>query len=538
MPDQLSELDFWALVGDLETEVLDFKRGAPRSELRELFVAFAMASGGLAVLGVTDAREIVGCPLSQTTHDNVTRAAADCDIEVDLREMTVGDARVTLVSIPEVAGRIITTPDGRLLRRVGSENLPLRNEQLVRFVRSRDTQSAEEAEASLSLDEIDLTALNRALDCAGRPRVRRGQGALRALVDLGVADNNGPGSHPTIRVAAALLFADEPAKTVSGAAVQAVRRAGLGPIAGVTLARAELRGPLVTVADDALAFIAQHTKSYEVVVGTRREAMPEYPVRALREAVLNALAHRDYAMAGTTTDVTIWDDRVEIRSPGPLPGPITLDNIRSDHFSRNRRIMRVLKTMGLVEEYGEGIDRMFEEMAKRLMEPPVIDPTPTSVTVTLFNRFRVGLEDQVWLATLGHLDLTVAERLALLIARDEGLVTSRRLRSSIEDVNASTVLAAAVAKGLLRRRGERGGSHYVLSEEVILRAGASGVEAQARKRHLLLNEARRRGSISTVEGAALLGEQLVVVRHLLNDLARTEHLVAEGNTRSRRYRAI
>jgi len=70
------------------------------------------------------------------------------------------------------------------------------------------------------------------------------------------------------------------------------------------------------------------------------------------------LAHRDYGRRGTTVDVTIWDDRIEIRSPGGLTGRITLENIRVEHYSRNRRVMRALKLLGLVEEYGEGIDRM------------------------------------------------------------------------------------------------------------------------------------------------------------------------------------
>jgi hypothetical protein len=155
--------------------------------------------------------------------------------------------------------------------------------------------------------------------------------------------------------------------------------------------------------------------------------------------------------------------------------------------------------------------------------------------VTLYNRFQFSLDDQVWLTTLGHLELTAFERLALLIARDEGSVTARRLRTTDENIRAANVLSGAVTKGLLIRRGERGGGHYVLSDEVMLRAGASGVEAQARKRQLLLDTARRRGSISTVEGIALLDEQLTVVRHLLNDLAQTGQLYPVGKTRARRY---
>jgi len=78
--------------------------------------------------------------------------------------------------------------------------------------------------------------------------------------------------------------------------------------------------------------------------------LPEYPEEVLREALLNALAHRDYNVRGTTVDVTVWDDRIEIRSPGGLPGPITVANMREEHYSRNRRVMRCLKTLHLLDD--------------------------------------------------------------------------------------------------------------------------------------------------------------------------------------------
>jgi ATP-dependent DNA helicase RecG len=263
--------------------------------------------------------------------------------------------------------------------------------------------------------------------------------------------------------------------------------------------------------------------------------LSEYPEPVLREAVLNALAHRDYGLTGATVDVTVWDDRIEIRSPGPLPGHITLDNIRDEHYSRNRRVVQVLKLLGLVEEYGEGIDRMYGEMEARLMEPPVFTATASSVTVVLHNRFLVDVEDQVWLALLGQYDLSPPERRLLVLARREEGTTPRRLRQVLPGIEVSELLATAVAKGLLVRVGQAGGARYVLSDEVVVRAGASGLEAQSRKRQMLLDEIRRRGSLSTAEGAELIGEDSNVVRHLLNDLVRAGALTAHGRTRGRRY---
>ncbi|MDE0710407.1 MAG: hypothetical protein OXH89_08255, partial [bacterium] len=321
----------------------------------------------------------------------------------------------------------------------------------------------------------------------------------------------------------------------SGATVQFVRRAAVGPGPAPTTRRAEIKGPLPRLLEECLAMIGDNTRRFEAVMGVRREVIPEYPTQVLREAVANALAHRDYGLVGATVDITVWDDRVEITSPGPLPGHITPDNIQTEHYSRNRRIMGVLKTMGLVEEYGEGVDLMIRGMESRLMERPVFSANPDSVTVTLRSRALVGVEDQVWLQLFADHSMTVEERLALVTARSEGAVTPRRLRALRAGTDASAVLAGAVAKGLLTRVVVRGGARYVLSDEVVLRAGTTGIQARSRQQQLLLDEIGRRGSLSTVEGAELVGEQLGVVRNLLNDLVQAGLARAEGRTRARRY---
>jgi ATP-dependent DNA helicase RecG len=534
IPAALTAEAFWILFGNLEHEQLDFKQGPP-SDMTAILSAMSMTDGGLVVLGVSDDRQIAGCGLSQALLDKVMKAAHACGLEVQLREVQVAGRPVTIVAVPEVRGRIVTTPDGRLLRRVGSDNQPLVGDAMARFVRQREERSAEEETLPVvEPGDFDLKLVNAALARDGRPASRR-EGLVRALIDLGVAFPSSPPSGPSITRAAALLFSREPTKYVPGAVVQAVRRTGVGPSPGVSKVRQQLTGPLPMLLESVLEFIRGQTGRYEVVVGTRREILSEYPEPVLREAVLNALAHRDYGLTGATVDVTVWDDRIEIRSPGPLPGHITLDNIRDEHYSRNRRVMQVLKLLGLVEEYGEGIDRMYGEMEARLMEPPVFTATASSVTVVLHNRFLVDVEDQFWLALLGQYDLSPPERRLLVLARREEGTTPRRLRQVLPGIDASELLATAVAKGLLVRVGQAGGARYVLSDEVVVRAGASGLEAQSRKRQMLLDEIRRRGSLSTAEGAELIGEDSNMVRHLLNDLVRAGALIAHGRTRGRRY---
>lgn len=524
------------VVGTLEHAQLDFKRQP--AKLNELIPAMAMTDGGLIVIGIADDRTVYGCQLTQKVLDQITRAGKDVAVEVQAREVEVDGEHVVVVGVPEVRQRIVTTTDGRLLRRVGSETVPLVGDQLARFVRERsDVPGEEQSVNGVDGSTFERALINQALAADDKPAVPRVR-YLRALVDLGVALPQPAPLDPTVTVAAVVMFATDPQSHVPGASVQLVRRAGVGPGPGPTSARQELTGPLPKLLDECLRFVEKHTTSYEVVIGARRERWSQYPTEVLREALLNALAHRDYARTGSTVDVTLRDDRIEIKSPGGLPGPITLDNIRSEHYSRNRRIMRALKQLHLVEEYGEGVERMFDLMEARLMDPPIFTATPDSVTVTLHNRFNVSIDDQAWLALLAGMHLTNHERRLLVSVRREGSITRRRAAALVPDGDAETLLRTAVAKGLLVRAGERGGAFYELSDEVVLRAGRRGVEARARMRQTLADEIARAGSLSTPEAAQMLNEDPVTLRQLLNDLSAAGVIEARGRTRARRYYAV
>ena len=533
VPPSLTGDAFWELFGRIEHAQLDFKRGVS-TDVRDTIAAMAMSEGGLIVHGVDDQRHIVGCPLSQNTQDRITRIAMECGVDIQVREVAVADVGLTITAVPAVRGRIVTTPDGRLLRRVGGDSQPLRGDALARFVREREQRSAEDQPVvAFEPSAFSFEAINEALVADGRPTIDAA-GVPRALEDLRLAIAASPPLDRRVLRAAVVLFAREP-RDFCGAAVQLVRRSGTGPQTGPAIERAECSAPLAETAAYCMDFIARHSAGLEFVAGSRRETWPAYPPTVVREAVVNALAHRDYGLAGATVDITVWDDRIEIRSPGGLPGHITVDNMRGEHYSRNPRIMRVLKTLGYVEEYGEGVDRMFREMEARLMEPPMFEATTASVTVTLRNTVSVDVDDQVWLAQFGKDDLARDEARVLVAARRQDAVTPRSLRASFPEADVDATLKRLVSRGMLRRIGDRGGSRYALSDATIARAGTGPPADRQIHRQTLLDHVRRRGSLSSAEGAVLLERDLPYARALLNELAEIGLVRAEGRTRGRRY---
>lgn len=132
---RLHEPAFWARFGRVEHEALEFKASA--NNLREVIPAMAMTAGGQIVLGVSDDRRLTGCPLDQAALDAIMRRAQECGVDVGVEPLMVGSVPVTVVSVPHVVDRVVTTSDGRLLRRVGGDNRPVRGDELIGFVRRR-----------------------------------------------------------------------------------------------------------------------------------------------------------------------------------------------------------------------------------------------------------------------------------------------------------------------------------------------------------------------------------------------------------------
>ncbi|MBI4702296.1 MAG: hypothetical protein HY744_14315 [Deltaproteobacteria bacterium] len=114
--------------------------------------------------------------------------------------------------------------------------------------------------------------------------------------------------------------------------------------------------------EDALRFIARNTRLAAKIEALRRQDIAEYPRVALREALVNAVAHTDYAARGSQIMVAVFSDRIEIQNPGQLPFGMTVNDIKAgvSHI-RNRVIVRVLRDLGHMESWGTGYKRMRED---------------------------------------------------------------------------------------------------------------------------------------------------------------------------------
>lgn len=432
--------------------------------IAEAMVAFANTEGGIIFIGLREDGQPSKAPVDT---EKLEKALKDADSlcsptvvvgaweEIDLGE---GLSAFTL-RVPRSV-ELHTVADGRVVIRSGIKNRPLGGQEILRLASAKGTGDFEsEAVAAATRDDFSKKMLEEYLEKRAERTKRPFNGRLDELLrEIGAVDED---LRPTIT--GMLLFTEYPQQWLPQSGMIFVKFVGKTPrgesgLAGYTR-REELTGPLPRLIESAWNLIWSEMAVSAVVKGLEREERYEYPPFAVREAIVNAVCHRDYRLKGRRVEIRMYSDRLEVISPGGLPGFITVENIKDEHFSRNPRVVNGLFQWGYIEELGLGIDRMIEVMHQAGHKPPSFDARPYSFAVTLFNA-REKQSPPEWTRNTNH-----RQARALQYIRDNGSITNREYRQLCEGVSAETLrldLADMVEKGILVKVGSKKGTYYIL----------------------------------------------------------------------------
>lgn len=528
----LTDSEFWKRFGTEESSTVDFKESLARAgKLQEVLVAFANARGGTAVVGITKTRphRILGVSWDQASEERVQEAAriTHPPLRVSTSRLDIGGKTVALLIVDAVERGWVQTSDGRLLIRAGPTNRTLVGPELARFVQERGTEPAEDQIVrDASLDDLEPDALRAYLRTRlGRKRVD----VPAAARDLGLVTPEG-----RVRLASVLLFGKDPQKGHRRFGIDVLRFEGGVRDRPKLRERTQLAGTLPELVEAADRLIYEETRKDAVIRGLVREEVPEFPPIAIREALLNAVGHRDYSLRGSAVEVKLFDDALEIESPGTLAGYVTVENLREAQYSRNERIMDVFQVLRLVEEAGTGIDRMVEAMEDALLDPPEFEERPSSFLVRFRGRSVFAAEDRLWVSRFAEFDLSADEKVALVYARRQGAVTNEELRAlrGMDRVRSRHVLKDLVSRGLLEAVGRGRGTRYVLGELARRARRFANVDEQLKT---VVAHARRTGSVANRDVRGLLGIDRVTARTLLESAVAQGLLEPIGERRARRY---
>jgi ATP-dependent DNA helicase RecG len=354
-------------------------------DVGDLMIGFANAEGGLLAIGLHDGR-VEGVSRSPRRVNDWRQAAQDFSVP-PVRHRVVelactnerGEADAIVVIEIDPSDRVHENVRGQSFLRVGDENRrlgPLEVQEL-HFDKGDSTFDGQPLPggASGNPDTALVERYREALRATSEAEV-----VLRAR-GLATADSG------DLTVAGTLVLGRDPQGHFPEAHVRLLRYSGSSRETGVRgniLADVRVEGPLPAQIEAAREHLREWIPT-AVRLGEsgRFDSTPLIPEFAWLEAVVNAVTHRSYSFGGDHVRVELFDDRLEVTSPGRLPGLVRLDNIRTTRFARNPRIARALSDLGYGRELGEGVNRMFEEMSRVGLPDPVYAEGPAWVRVTL-----------------------------------------------------------------------------------------------------------------------------------------------------------
>ena len=439
-----------------------------KQTLAETLAAMANADGGVVVLGVT------------------SRGAPQPDLDLSaLRELVVDAGLVTdpplILPSPQVVETetgapviVVQAPAGLphvySLRgvywtRTGAQNRPLTTPELRRLLLDRSESGYESQPVTDAIvADLDQGRIARYLDQMGVPPdedpvqalTSRGCVTLRTLEGL-------PALEPTPTVAGLLLFGREPQRFLRSAELICVRYAGI--VMGDEFVRQDLGGTLADQIRQAEAFVTSNMRRGMRIRGLAREETTEYPLPVVREAIVNAIAHRDYSIRGEGIRVLMFADRLEVYSPGRLPGHVTVANIKDERYSRNAAIVAVLSDLGYIERLGYGIDRMIATMQEAGLPAPAFEETSAGFKVILQSTGADLVSGQPQQQRWGHTFLNDRQEAAMAYIQQHGRITNSDLQALCPDVHPETIrrdLAELVEQNLLLRIGTKRATYYIL----------------------------------------------------------------------------
>ena len=438
-------VDLITLLSRTEGKTLEFKRdlSSPEGALKAI-VAFANTSGGVLVLGVEDGtKKVKGIPNILAEEERLANLIADSispRLVPSIEVMPWRKTQVLAVEIYPSANRPhylnrLGAEEGVFVR-VGSTNRRA-DQVLIEEMRRYNQVSSfdEQPQPELNSEAIDFRAASEFF----KPIRKLTRPDLQTLKIMTSYQGR---AVPTI--GGILLFGTDRLNHYPDAWIQVGRFAGNDRRR--ILDSIEVRSYLPGAADEVISFLRKHMTREAVIGPVKRTDLWTYPVVAVREAIMNAIVHADYAQHGAPIRVALFDDRLEIENPGLLPFGLTIEDIRKGISKlRNRVIGRAFQELGLIEHWGSGIQRMTAACRDRGLDAPTLEELGT--------HFRVTLS-----ATPGHASAKDARDEAILAALssslEAGLSTSEIAKHLKLSPRASrTRLAALVERGLIAEIG-------------------------------------------------------------------------------------
>ena len=548
-----------------EVEVKAAHHGLP-SRLYETLSAFANhTDGGVVILGLDEARGFAAVGVGDPQQTLAELSDQDSRMRPPLRVtpavVQVEGEPIIVFEVPECDYRRKPCHYGPAgmnsgsYIRVGNTNRQMTDYEIFTYVSSQGQPTYDREPArSATIEDLDRDLLEGYMKQVKREKPRLWErlrldekSFAERLCALDIAIRVNELVHPTL--AGLLVFGLWPQRYFPALTITFVRYYGAEP--GVKGPRGErfldnrkFEGRLDEMADDAVQRVVANMRHGTLIEGIFHRTLLEYPEEAVREAIVNAVAHRDYSplAQGSHVRIEMYADRLVAITPGGLHGPVNEDNLEVELATRNQLLMRLLEETGIVENRGSGIPMMITAMREARLEPPQFRDTRASFRVTFKNHTLLDPETVTWLNQFAGYPLTDAQRMALAYLRVNARMTNsdyRRLNNTTT-VEATRELRGLVDLGLIEMHGTRRWAYYALTKgierEVSRRTDYADLDLNARQVKAMQYLEKHREITSAIyceEIAPRISQRMA--RKDLKDLAERGLVIRVGHTRGTRY---
>jgi len=434
-----------------ESQGLELKRDVENfKEISKTACAFANASGGRIVIGISDDGKTSGVhekdldTLQQRLEGAVQQVSPIPFHKIFIEEKE--EKKTVVCEVYQIGQGAFCTFGGIVYYRAGSVNTKLEGRTLQDYLINRHILSFDESRSQAKLGDLDVDKIREFVKKRFPESVFDATKVQEYLFNLGLLGKNGD---TWIKNTAVLFFAKEPARYLPQDEIKLVRFKGSEPVDIIDsrIVRATILDNLKEAED----FIKKNTHTGVKIEKLEREDLPEYPFPVIREALLNALTHRDY-LSRDAVQVNIFDDRIEFINPGTLPTGLSLKILGSISVPRNHLTYRLLRDLKLIEGFATGIPRMRSAMEKAGLTEPVFEELGSFFRVTLYNKSFVAKTD---LNERQKRALAYLEKNHSLASKAYGKMVAVSHPIAVSDLN------DLIKRGLLRRIGRTRGAYYV-----------------------------------------------------------------------------
>lgn len=425
-------------------------------------VAFANADGGELFIGIEDNNIVTGLPHSLERLNAILEASTNYvlkDTPLPIKRKNIIDyegKKVIYFSVDKGAKYIHQTSKGECFKREDRDSVPT-SADTIRFVRDEASsrQYDRKFEDLATVIDLDLDLVAKvAYECTKIKNMSPEK--FLQYVELAEFD----GDRLRLRKAALLLFAKNPTKWHPRSRVRILRVNGTeeksAPEYNVTEV-ADVSGNVFQLAEESWEALRPALSETRYSNDGLFKTQVIYPEPACREALINAITHRDYSLEGRGIEIRIFSDRLEVLSPGKLLSKLTIEDLKElkgAHETRNTYLARVLREFGYIRELGEGIRRMFELMkSNELVEPQIASPNKSFI-VTLFYKFIYSKEEKIWLDNFKEFNLSREQKTVVNLGINSRLISPKEIFNNvgIVDTEKYRLLVESLADlGILKR---------------------------------------------------------------------------------------